>query len=73
MIKKVKQTNNKGKTLAFIKHLRNGSSFIMANNEKIRLFTDIDKNEYLIYSDTNNKVINIEKLLDVNFVNKRSI
>ena len=58
----VKSKTNKGKTFAFIKHLRNGHNHILANNEKVRLFTDIDKNEYLIYSDINDKVINIEQI-----------
>ena len=41
----------------------------MANNEKVRLFKDSDKDEYLVYSDNNDKVTNIEKLQDINFVN----
>ena len=69
MIKTVKQTTNKGKILAFIKHLKNGSAFVMANNEKVRLFKDSDKDEYLVYSDNKDKVTNIEKLQDINFVN----
>jgi hypothetical protein len=58
----VKSKTNKGKTFAFIKHLRNGAFSVIANNERVRLFTDIDKNEYLIYSDINEKVINIEQI-----------
>ena len=58
----IKSKTNKGKTLAFIKHLRNGALSVIANNERVRLFTDIDKNEYLIYSDINDKVINIEQI-----------
>ena len=69
MIKTVKQTTNKGKILAFIKHLKNWSAFVMANNEKVRLFKDSDKDEYLVYSDNKDKVTNIEKLQDINFVN----
>lgn len=58
----VKSKTNKGKTFAFIEHLRNGHNEIMACNTKVRYFKDADKKEYLIYSNLSNQITGIEQI-----------
>ena len=63
-MKTVKATNNKGKTLAMIKVLREGlGPIIDGSGLSVRYYIDVDDKEYLIYQNRELQITNMERMI----------
>jgi hypothetical protein len=63
-MKTVKATNNKGKTLAMVKLLREGLGPIIDGcGLSVRYYIDVDDKEYLIYQNRELQITNMERIV----------